>query len=312
MPQMTFMELIRKVLEEEQRPLSPVEIWQIAQAKGYDKSLASHGKTPWDTISAQLYVDVRDNPHSLFAKVSSRPAKFVLRSLLESQGLKALEAAARTVTPTVTPYTEGDLHPFLVYYAFHRLRAYLKTIRHQRSGKKDYAEWVHPDMVGCAFPFDDWNPTVVEVSQLLGNTAVKLYSFELKRELNFSNLREAFFQTVSNSSWAHEGYLAAAAIANESDFRSELERLSTSFGIGVIHIDVEDPDATEVILPARYKETVDWDTINKLTQLNPDFEAFLKRIKTDYTTREIRREKYDPVPSREELLSKFAYVKEPA
>jgi len=43
MPQMTFMELIRKVLEEEQRPLSPAEIWQIAQAKGYDKSLASHG-----------------------------------------------------------------------------------------------------------------------------------------------------------------------------------------------------------------------------------------------------------------------------
>jgi len=42
MPQMTFMELIRKVLEEEQRPLSPAEIWQIAQAKGYDKSLASH------------------------------------------------------------------------------------------------------------------------------------------------------------------------------------------------------------------------------------------------------------------------------
>jgi hypothetical protein len=32
----------------------------------------------------------------------------------------------------------------------------------------------------------------------------------MKKELNFSNLRESYFQAVSNSSWANEGYLVTA------------------------------------------------------------------------------------------------------
>lgn len=142
---------------------------------------------------------------------------------------------------------------------------------------------------------------VVEVSSLLGNPAVKLFSFELKRDLNFANLREAFFQAVSNSSWANEGYLVAAEISNDEDFRNELERLSTSFGIVVIRIDVDDPDATEIVFPAKSKELVDWETVNKLT-FNSDFRDLLKRIKTDISSREIRQEMYDPVLSSDELV----------
>ena len=167
---------------------------------------------------------------------------------------------------------------------------------------------MHPDIVGCYFPFGDWKNEVVEVSSLLGNTAIKLFSFELKRELNFANLREAFFQAVSNSSWANEGYLVAADISNDDDFMDELERLSTSFGIGVIGIDVEDPDSTQVLLPARVKDSVDWETINKLT-INADFREFLKRIKIDIASREIRRELYDVVLEKEELQKSLAKKK---
>ena len=46
MKQLTFLELSKKVLEEEKRPLSAEEIWEIAQAKGYDKEVGSKGKTP--------------------------------------------------------------------------------------------------------------------------------------------------------------------------------------------------------------------------------------------------------------------------
>lgn len=298
---MTFLQLVQKVLTEGKKPLSPEEIWAFAQEKGYERDVSSRGKTPWRTIGAQLYVDVRDNPKSIFAKTDTRPARFVLRVLLESQGRKILDAVEPTTTRKKIEYLEKDLHPFLVYYNFHYLMTYSKTIHHNRSHKKEFGEWIHPDIVGCYFPFSDWKSEVVEISSLMGSAAVKLFSFELKRELYFSNLREAFFQAVSNSSWANEGYLAASEISQDVDFRNELERLSTSFGIGVIRIDIEDPDSAEILFPARTKDFVDWETVNKLT-LNPDFQEFLKRIKIDFSSREIRRELYDPVLAKDQLL----------
>ncbi len=140
----------------------------------------------------------------------------------------------------------------------------------------------------------------------MGNTAVKLYSFELKRELSIANLREAFFQAVSNSSWANEGYLVAAIIDTDDDFINELKRLSTAFGIGVIKLDIDDPDSTEVLLPARVKEAIDWDTVNKLSGINRDFREFLCRIRIDMTSRGVRKELYDPVMDKDELLKFLA------
>ena len=100
--------------------------------------------------------------------------------------------------------------------------------------------------------------------------------------------------------------MAAAIIAKDTDFKNELERLSSSFGIGVISVDVEDLDATSIVFPARSKDFVDWETVNKLTTLNSDFRDFLKRIKIDITSREIRRELYDPALSKEELVNSLA------
>jgi hypothetical protein len=97
-------------------------------------------------------------------------------------------------------------------------------------------------------------------------------------------------------------HLVAAEIDTDDEFRTELKRLSSSFGIGIIQLDIEDPDSTQTILPARSRENVDWETVNKLAGMNQDFRDFLKRIKTDITSREVRRELYDRVLSKEELL----------
>jgi uncharacterized protein len=255
-----------------------------------------------------LYVDVRDNPQSDFVTTGPRPKKFVLRTLVDSLGIK-IQDSQPPDTQKKIEYLEKDLHPYLVYYGFFYLKANLKSIHHNKSDKKEFGEWVHPDVVGCYFPFNDWKGEVVEVSAIMGNSAVKLFSFELKRELSIGNLREAFFQAVSNSAWANEGYLAAAEIDNDDDFRSELKRLSTSFGIGVLRIDIDDPDSTEVILPAKSKEFVDWEMVNKLASINPDFREFLRRVKTDISSREIRREMYDRVLEKEELVKSLARKK---
>ncbi len=65
----------------------------------------------------------------------------------------------------------------------------------------------------------------------------------------------------------------AAQIDQDEDFQSELERLSTSFGIGIIHIDVDDPDSTSILFSAKLN-SIDWETVNKLASMNPDFSSF--------------------------------------
>lgn len=79
----------------------------------------------------------------------------------------------------------------------------------------------------------------------------------IKKEITFSNLRESYFQAISNSSWANEGYLVTAKLLNDEEFHSELRRLTSAFGIGIIKLDIEDPDASEILYPAIYKTDID-------------------------------------------------------
>ena len=61
------------------------------------------------------------------------------------------------------------------------------------------------------------------------------------------NYRESFFQAVSYSSWANEGYLVAAEIIQDDELLSELECLSIAFGIGIIQLDITDIDALNIV-----------------------------------------------------------------
>lgn len=66
-------------------------------------------------------------------------------------------------------------------------------------------------------PLEEWEPELIELGELSDNNLIKLYSFELKKSLNKGNYREAYFQAVSNSSWAHEGYLVASEIKQDEN-----------------------------------------------------------------------------------------------
>lgn len=303
MEKLTFYELAKLVLMEERRPLSVEEIWNLAVQKGYDQKIGTKGKTPWASIGALIYVDMRDN-NSPFIKVSSRPTKFYLKPLQKEKKVEefSIEELESEIIQTKLTFSEKDLHPFLTYFASSYMKVFTKTINHSTSSKKEFGEWVHPDLVGWFFPIEEWDNEVYELSNRIGNNTIKLYSFELKKSLSFSNLREAFFQAVSNSSWANEGFLVAAEISKDDDFHQELKRLSTSFGIGVISLDVEDPDSSEIIYPAKSKDSLDWETVNKLT-MNSDFKEFIKRMKKDILNKEIIKERYDKILSREQLIN---------
>lgn len=308
-----YVELAHDVLKSAPHPLIYQDIWSQAEAMGLAKKLGATGKTPWQSLGARLYVEVRDNPTSKFIAVGRRPTRFFLKAReheLPPDVVSKLEQAEikqdAQKESTKSKLLEKDLHPLLAYFAytnpsFNRGRKiHTKTILHSRSMKSGYNEWIHPDMVGFYLPLEDWQQNVIEFNRVSDNNSLKLYSFELKRALNKANYRESYFQAVSNSSWSHEGYLVAAEVLDDDDFHAELERLTSSFGIGIIHLDTEDVDSSRVIFPARGRDSLDWETVNKLCEQNPDFSKFLRDVKIDFDAREIHGTKYDPI--NEELI----------
>lgn len=290
---MTFLELSQKVLKEIQKPLNSEEIWEYSISKGYDKELRSIGKTPWATIGAQVYVSIRDKKDSPFAITVNRPKKFYLKTLkyqdVENSSIENQEKKAEL------SFHERALHPFLTYFSHYYLKAYTKTIFHEKSSKKQFNQWIHPDIVGVNFPIGEWKNEVLDFSKEIGASTLKLFSFEIKKELGFHNLRESFFQTVSNSSWANESYLVTSKIDRNEDFTEEIKRLNSSFGIGIILIDITNPDSSEIVLNAKPKESLDWESINKLAEENPDFKSFLKSITFDFKNNRIHKEDYDEI-----------------
>jgi len=298
----TFKDYAKEVLQNSNIPLTPQEIWDNGLKQKLDIKLKSSGATPWATIGAQLFVDTRDNEKTPFIKVGKRPARFYLKSKqdeLPENIIEKIEEKAQKEHIKKVTYHERELHPLLAYFAnanllFNRGRnIYTKTIFHEKSKKKGYNEWLHPDMVGFYLPIDDWNTDLFDFNKITDNNSLKLFSFELKIKLDKGNYRESFFQAVSNSTWAHEGYLVAANIDNDDDLLSELERLSISFGIGIIRLKLDDIDSSSVLYHARKRDNLDWETMNKLSEQNIDFRKFLQDIKIDFESKRIHKNEYD-------------------
>lgn len=301
----TILDFAYETLKKASNPLVYQEIWELGLQNNLNSKLSLTGKTPWATLGARLFVNVRDDSNSKFIKVGRNPARFWLkeRSNEISNLLTSEEIISKPEKNTIKlPKDERELHPLVAYFAhtnndFNKGKAiYTKTIYHEKSKKNtSLNEWVHPDMVGFYIPIDDWNEKLLEFNTYTDTKPIKLYSFEIKKTIDKSNYREYFFQAVSNSSWANEGYLISSYIKPNDDLYSELERLSVSFGIGIIQLDLEDIDSSKVIFPARTKSNLDWELMNKLCDQNPDFENFIDRISKDFKVKTIHKSEYDSI-----------------
>lgn len=302
-----FIDFAKEVLLDAEQPLTYQEIWEAGCQKALNEKVNSTGKTPWSTLGARLYVDVRDHDNTEFIKCGSRPARFFLKSRaseLTPNVIQKIEATEHSSSPSVqSQWRERDLHALVSYFVYsnstfnHGKPIFTKTIFHEKSKKQGYSEWNHPDLVGFYLPLEDWHDNLIEFSKVSDNNTLRLFSFEVKKEITKSNYRESFFQAVSNSSWAHEGYLITARIKEDDYLLSELQRLSMSFGIGIIHLDLEDLDASSILFPAKIKNQLDWETMNKLSELNQYFAKFLKDIKIDFDSKRIHKNEYDDILS---------------
>jgi hypothetical protein len=304
---MTFTELAEQVIKFVGQPLTANEIWEKAIELGLDQQLKSKGKTPWATLGARLYVDIRDNQASKFIPVGKRPTKFGLKGLVVKEIEKIISLTTPNMPTKSEKFTERDLHPLLVkftdtYYHFHGAK--LKTIFHENSskGKKGYNKWLHPDLVGVYFSFNDkirgYEKVIIDFQNDFSVTATKLFSFELKVRIDLANLREYYFQAVSNSSWANEGYLVALKI--DEDVVEEIRRLANAFGIRLIKLDAENIEEGQIIVPATYKKLLDIDTMDRLAGENRDFSEFLQNIIDDNKIKKVN-SKYDKVMEDNEI-----------
>ncbi|WP_367703532.1 HrgA protein [Helicobacter pylori] len=262
------------------------------------------GETPHQSVSSYIYTALSKGEELPFFKVQEKPVILIaLKGAAKELGLNAQKSSV----PGVKIAHERDLHPFLTYMAINNenLKCYTKTIFHEESSKspKGMDRWLYPDMVGVRFLHAEWsNENLIAFSKKFDTLPVKLVSFELKKEISVHNCRECYFQAISNSSWANEGYLVGRHIdTHNPQLMDLLKRLHASFGIGVIDLRT-DEDKSAILLNAKYKEKIDYTVASELSAKNEKFSGFLKSV-VDYDPNHPQRYKdeFDEVKKKEEL-----------
>lgn len=296
---MTFVELAEKVLRETEIPMRAAEIWDYACQNGYNQYTSKKGKTPFATLGARVYVDVKNNPdYTKFVRLDK--GLFGLKEYLNKQAYQDYLGADNddciNDNDSIQRDTilEKEMHAPLVNYLA-RDEVYSKTIDATKVSQKQPAgmmKWGTPDIVGVSFR-KDLRKEVRAFCETASIPTVEIYAYELKRELTYSSLTKYFFQAVSNSTWANEAWLVykdCEALENKDPmFEEELSRLNQAFGVGILKLDIDNIHDSKIIFPAIKQNNLNLTTLNKLCA-NIDFEDFLKSvteiISTDYGSRE--------------------------
>lgn len=221
----------------------------------------------------------------------TRPIKYYYSTASDDSEVRQAEVipTATSQVPDEKRMLEIDLYPLLAIYLHSQHNVFPKRIDEKVSSNSrgpNGNRWLYPDIVGMEDFGSEWDDAVKKCVREYGDKRARLWSFEVKILLNRSNVREAWFQAVSNSSWANLGYLVASQIA--SDTIKELRMLSAAHGIGVIRLDAENPAESEIIIPAKERNEVDWDTCNRLVEENRDFRTFIDLVRQFHQTGDLK------------------------
>jgi hypothetical protein len=286
---MILKEAILKTMSELKRSATSNEIGNYLIEKKY---WVPTGTTPFSTISAILSTFVlkgdsrvkRVKEDNVYLYYLTKNEQYMFqKSTIEKPTDKKV---AKEIT-----YTERDLHILLSTY-LNSVTIFSKTIFHEKSnGKDETQKWTHPDMIGIQFL--KLQPEAQKLLKVSNQTETfKLYSYELKKEIKTDyDLKQKYFQAVSNSSWANYGYLVTMEI--NDILLDEIERLNQSFGIGVIKLH-SDPFQSKILFPSKRKN-IDFKTVDKLCRLNNDFKKFIEQIEKLLTSED----KYSKLIERE-------------
>jgi hypothetical protein len=230
--------------------------------------------------------------HPELKTTEGRPRKYYYS---EKSDVAEVAAAEGVVAVPIADSSDAKLgehamYPLLSLYLWEEFGVYSKRIDEKRSSNKrgpNGNRWLYPDLVAMEDLGAEWHQEVRDCVNQYSDKRTKLWSFEAKLLINRSNVRECFFQAVSNSSWANFGYLVAAEIEGQ-DTLKELRMLFAAHGIGLIKLDADNPAESQVLIPARERDEIDWDMANRLATENRDFLEYVKLVKQFYQTGEAR------------------------
>lgn len=204
----------------------------------------------------------------------------------EGQKLTAEKPATKATSDKAAGPGEYDLYPLLIEYLKLEHKVVAVRIDERRSTNSFGSggnRWLYPDVVGIESLASGLHEEVREAVKASNERKLRLWSFEVKVLLNRSNIRETYYQAVSNSSWANFGYLVAAQIDGAETLK-ELRILYAMHGIGVIHLDRENPAESEILIPASDRSEIQWPMCSRLAHENPDFRAFVKKVRHFFQT----------------------------
>lgn len=279
---MTIKEAILLSLKDFPKGAIAREVYQNILDKGVFK-FNSKAKTPDSTVSACLGTMVKNGDTRIGRCQNEKNIYcYYLSEYSKNIGKTTTSRTQDSTIPNV-PFHERDLHPLLCCFLQHQ-GIMAKTIFHEKSKKDDeHQKWIHPDIIGAKF-VEQTNPISNSLFKAISKKeSLRLYSYELKRKIdNDYELKKCFFQAVSNSSWANNGYLVAFDINEE--LKDELARLNHSFGIGFILLKAN-PYESQVWLEAKDRQ-IDFKTVSKLSEINPPFKDFIKSVEAALTADE--------------------------
>ncbi|VEJ45362.1 COG2958 family protein [Bartonella vinsonii] len=235
--------------------------------------------------------------HPEIKTTEGRPRQYYFTQLTDRAEIDEIENSPDSSASQIDDFSvrEYDLYPLLSQFLWSELEVYSKRIDEKRSRNKHGTggnKWLYPDLVGLQDLSSDWNREIKDCVVQYFDKKTKLWSFEVKILINRSNLRQVFFQTVSNSSWANFSYLVASEIEG-TDTLKELRMLSSLHGIGFIRLDKDNASESQIMIPAKERNEVDWNIANRLVEENKDFFHYIKLIRQFYQTGEIRQSDWD-------------------
>lgn len=176
-------------------------------------------------------------------------------------------------------HTEQELYPLLIKFLHQEMGLFCLRID-EKTSKNSHGSggnhWLHPDIVALETLDKDWDTVVKDCVRHGNDSPVHLWSFEVKKQLTKGNVRQSFFQAVSNSTWANFGYLVATGINN--DVESELQMLAGLHGIGVLLLNTTSLFDSQILIPARERTKVDWQSVNRIVSENSDFHRFIEQV----------------------------------
>ena len=177
---------------------------------------------------------------------------------------------------------EQELYIPVRQYLKGALKVYPKEVIFSNKKGKIKNDWLHPDIVGMEDLSSGWkNKEVEKLAEKSNSKKTRLWSIEVKCDVDKTSVRQNFFQAVANSSWANFGYLAVENIINPKEgleVDEELRMLASLHEIGVMKIDRDNPLESKILIPAKERE-INMVACSRLAQQNNNFEKFIVEVR---------------------------------